>query len=506
MPHSTVLLGNPTAGQLVSDPYAYLNAWSSSGTVRIADGATVYLGGFLTADQYQGLTAIPGVIMHAAADVLCVDGTIDNSPADNPRSGGLLNTARMPLTLAGGTVIGGSITAGSKVQVTTAMPIPIPADVLGGFTTFTATGGWLDDLTSGAKLTDTASTVTLSNVTNNGTVSGVTGAVVEFANAWANPGTIKVDGTSILYLGSPVLSYYSAPPTAPDVSPWNPAAVGTIAIADGATVAIGGLLTTDLFTAFPTLPGVRIHPALDTVLLDGWLDNHPADNPVTGGVLALTSPLTMAGGAISGGTITTTGAGVLNVINFGGPLYLAGGVLDSVTNNGTIAVPNFGIDLEGNIVNNGTLTAYDSGVQCLAGGSFINNGTFALSFAGANFASPVTNNGTITVSNGGAFDTYGADLTNNRTITVSSASLYVMGNMVNAGTMSATSSGIALYGSYDNSRGTITIDSTSTVVLGQTTLNQQNFPTIADGTRTPSTPARSAPSRSPMAPRSSWAA
>ena len=102
-------------------------------------------------------------------------------------------------------------------------------------------------------------------------------------------------------------------------------------MADGATVAFGGLLTTDLFTAFPSLPGVHIHPTLDTILLDGWLDNRPADNPVTGGVLALTSatgPLTMAGGLISGGTITSTGTGALNVVNFGGPLNLYGDVID----------------------------------------------------------------------------------------------------------------------------------------------------------------------------------
>src|SRR5262249_25659474 len=157
--------------------------------------------------------------------------------------------------------------------------------------------------------------------------SGTTGAVIEFLNTWANPGTIKVDGTSSLYLGSPAFPNLFTPPTLADVSPyaWNPAAVGTIAVADGATVAIGGLLTTDLFTALLSLPGVRIHPALDAVVFDGWLDNHPADNPVTGGVLALTSttgPLTMAGGAISGGTITSTGTGALNVVYFGGPLNL----------------------------------------------------------------------------------------------------------------------------------------------------------------------------------------
>jgi hypothetical protein len=50
--HSTVLLGNPTAGLLATDPGAADNAWSSTGSVTIAGGATVYLGGFVTSDQY----------------------------------------------------------------------------------------------------------------------------------------------------------------------------------------------------------------------------------------------------------------------------------------------------------------------------------------------------------------------------------------------------------------------------------------------------------------------
>ena len=54
-----VLLGNVTSGQLADDPYAVYNAWSSSGSMTIADGATVYLGGFLTTDQYLGACRHP---------------------------------------------------------------------------------------------------------------------------------------------------------------------------------------------------------------------------------------------------------------------------------------------------------------------------------------------------------------------------------------------------------------------------------------------------------------
>jgi hypothetical protein len=462
---STVLLGNPTAGQLASDPGAFYNSWSSSGSVTIADGATVYLGGFLTADQYQGATAIPGVSMHPAADVRLLDGTVDNSAANNPVSRGVLNAAASPLVLAGGTITGGNISAGSKVQVVTAAPLPSGGDVWGTFTTFEAAGGQMDNVANAGTLTATAATLTLSNVTNSGTVSGNTGAVIEFLNIWANTGTIKVDGTSSLYLGNSASSDPNFPPTLVDGSPyaWNPAA-GSIQVADGATVGLGGLLTTDQFMAFPNLPNVSIHPAHDTVLLDGWLDNNPVDNPVTHGVLALTSatgPLNLAGGLISGGTITSTGTGALDVVGFGGPLYLYDGFLDSVANDATIAVSHTVLLLEGTTVNNGNMTASSGGIFALPGGSFTNNGTIDLSSGGASLLSPVTNTGTISLSAG---------------------SLYVAGTMTNIGTISASShSDAEFHGNYDNSHGTISVDSTSGLLLGRSTLDQLNFPTIADG-------------------------
>jgi hypothetical protein len=64
---STVVLGNPTSGQLPSDPYAAYYAWSSLGSVAIGNGATVYVGGFLTTDQYQGTAGIPGVTVDTSA-------------------------------------------------------------------------------------------------------------------------------------------------------------------------------------------------------------------------------------------------------------------------------------------------------------------------------------------------------------------------------------------------------------------------------------------------------
>jgi hypothetical protein len=509
--HSTVLLGNPTSGQLAGDPDAGYDIWSSSGSVTIADGATVYVGGFLTADEYQGLAAIPGVTAHPAADVLFLDGTLDNSPADNSVSLGTLNVASAPMTMGGGTIIGGSLSTGSKVQVVTVSPLPT-IDLLSNPTVFQGAGGWLDNVTNGGTVTDTGVNLTLSNVTNNGTVSGNTGDVIEFLNTWANTGTIKVDGTSSLYLGTSASTDFNSPPTLADGSAdaWNPAA-GSLQVADGATVGLGGLLTTDQLVSLSSLPNVSIHLGHDTVFLDGWLDNRPADNPVTLGVLALTSatgPLTLAGGFISGGTITSTGTGVLNVIPSIGHFFFVSSVLDSVTNNGTIVVspPNGFLELEGNVVNNGTLAYTSSSIFFRPGGSFINNGSMTgTNFAFADFASPLTNNGTITVP-GGEFNAYApaaaVALTNNGSISVSSGYVDVSGSAINSGSISlslfgsfnvsgsAINSGTVsvsfhssagFLGNYDNSHGAIIVDSGSELVLGRGTLQQRKFPTIADG-------------------------
>jgi hypothetical protein len=115
-------------------------------------------------------------------------------------------------------------------------------------------------------------------------------------------------------------------------------------------------MTTDQWNAFPGLPGVSVHYASDRIALTGWLDNSPAHNPMSGGVLALTpatGPLYLDG-YIYQGKITTSGPddleadyigeldgveldGNLNVTNTGGlgEIY----VEDNMTLNGTIEMP-----------------------------------------------------------------------------------------------------------------------------------------------------------------------
>ena len=120
---STVYLGNQTFGQTASSPNAPYYAWSNLGSLTIGNGATVIVGGFLTTDQYQGAVAIPGVTANLALDSSSLDGTLDNSAADNAVSAGVLalNAATGPLLVIGGTISGGSITTSGSddIQVST---------------------------------------------------------------------------------------------------------------------------------------------------------------------------------------------------------------------------------------------------------------------------------------------------------------------------------------------------------------------------------------------------
>jgi hypothetical protein len=480
--HSTILLGDNTAGELASDPVAAYDTWSSTGAVTIADGATVYVGGFLTADQYQGLAAMPGVTWHPAVDPRVLVGTLDNNPADNPASHGVLNATSTPLTIAGGTILGGTLKAGSKVQVGAAAPIPDDIQFVGWPIFYSASDGWMYNVTNAGMVNATGVRLWLWNVTNSGTISGNSGDTIIFQDTFANTGTIKVDGTSNLYLGSPAQSDPNSPPALADGSPyaWNPAA-GTLQVADGATVAIGGLLTTDQYMALSSLPNVHLHPAQDTFVFDGWLDNQPADNPVTHGVLALTSatgPFNVSGAFISGGAITGSGTGALDAIGFPGPLGLYRTVIDSVTNNGTIAVSGGLLLLEGNVVNNSTLanSSGNIGAFFLGGGSFINNATVSVASGNDSFVSMI-NNAAVTVTHG-SFSA--VSLTNNGSIFASPGFVSAT-SLVNSGTISVSGGSALFQGSYDNSHGTISVDSTSRLSLGHGTLQQRTFPTFADG-------------------------
>jgi hypothetical protein len=492
---STVLLGNPTVGQVASSPNAPYYAWSSFGSLTIGNGATVVVGGFLTTDQYQGAAGIPGVSANLAADSLSLDGTLDNRAADNTVSDGVLavNAATGPLRVIGGTINGGSITTSGSDNVQV-LAITVPNGPL-GFPPVALAGGWLYNLTNDGTVDVTGAVLTLSNATNNGTLNATTGAAVVLLSNWDNAiGVISIDSSSSLYLGAPASTDPNFPPTLADGSPyaWSLSSVGTMTVANGATIGFGGLITTDQFTAFPSLPGVRIALSQDTVLLDGWLDNSPNDNPHTRGVLALTSAtgtVDLASGFVSRGSITSSGTGALNVISFGGPLNLSGGVMNSVTNDGAIGVNGAVLYLEKTVVNNGTLTNSSGTIDLLQRGNLTNSGSITLTAGLFESGSSVTNNGTITLTSGSVMEIFPflpqdlpVSLANTGTIALTGFSeLILEGSLTNAGTISSLSSAVALYGNWDNTKGTISVDSSSELFLGRPTALDPNFPPpIAD--------------------------
>ena len=104
---------------------------------------------------------------------------------------------------------------------------------------------------------------------------------------------------------------------------------------------LGDFFTTDEYkNGFQSL-GVNLNLSQYTVYLIGTLDNSPADNPITGGILALdasTGPLILGvqifvfSGRIDQGTITTDGTDDL-IANFG--------TLDGVTLDGTLDMSGF---------------------------------------------------------------------------------------------------------------------------------------------------------------------
>jgi len=316
------------------------------------------------------------------------------------------------------------------------------------------------------------------SLTNAGSISGVSSEVRLLGN-WDNThGTISVDSLSTLSLGFNTLSDPNPIPLFADASAYalNLNHVGTINVADGATIDFGGLITTDQFNAFPNLPGVNIHFPADTVQLDGWLDNSPADNPISHGVLALTAAtgaLQLNQGYIYRGKITTSGTdvlehgGYLDGVELDGTVDVEGAeliVLNGLILNGTVDTGSFGelaigdfdnasetisgsgtilLQLGGSVFDlSNTGLTIGSGITINAVGSFsdivaegssidnlgtiedntagstlssygFNRNTFAQYQPFANYSSGTLTGGTWVIANGATWQSYGLDLTTN---------------------------------------------------------------------------------------------
>ena len=193
-------------------------------------------------------------------------------------------------------------------------------------------GNW--STTANGTITVIDATVYLSGTwTNNGTITA-SGATLDLYDTWTNNGTITVDAASAVSLGD----YSSYVTGAGDI--WKNS--GTLAIAPGAAVNLGDFFTTDeLENGFQNL-GADLNLSQYTVNLIGTLDNSAADNPMTGGILALTAstgPVYFSG-QIDQGMITTSGSN---------DLVAASGTLDGVTLDGTLDMSGGGVSVMGGL-------------------------------------------------------------------------------------------------------------------------------------------------------------
>ncbi len=170
--------------------------------------------------------------------------------------------------------------------------------------------------------------LTIEGGVNDDTITATGGATLDLYGNWTNNSTISIDASSTIGLGSTI----AIDPTSSGAASYVWTNKGTITIANGATVYLGGIFTTDEYDSNLQSKGVSVDLAQDTVYLSGTMDNSAADNPVSAGVLALgasTGPLSLSGGEIYRGTITTSGADDLVATS-------SGGTLDAVTLDGTL--------------------------------------------------------------------------------------------------------------------------------------------------------------------------
>jgi PKD domain/MBG domain len=155
-----------------------------------------------------------------------------------------------------------------------------------------------------------------------------TDATLNLFGSWTNFGAVTADASTVS-LGNPV----DISPTDPSAPGYDWSSPGTIVFSGDCAVDLGGVFTTD---TFDTLVSDQLAAgqslADDTVNLTGTIDNSAADNPVSDGVLALstsTGPLYLSGGEVYQGELTTDGIDDLVATDLGG-------VLDGVTIDGTL--------------------------------------------------------------------------------------------------------------------------------------------------------------------------
>ncbi len=445
----TINLNSSGSNTFLYVPGSTSTTLTGSGTVVLGTGGPNYINGgndsTLTIDQ-----TISGVgnIGNGQITTIVNNGTIDGNISPTvttaplyiePSSGGLTNSSTGVLEATnGGTLVldGGAITNKGTIEA-------VGSDSSGNASTIllqngvSITGGTLT--TSGAGVIDGDGTVYLTTLTNKGTYNILNNTATEISGTITNDGTINLDSS-----GSNTLLYLAASSKL--------TGTGTVVLGSGGPNYINGASGTTL-TNSETIEGagnigngqIKIvnNKTINADVSGGTLVLEPAvasTNSGTleatdGGTLALSGSkwtqtgkgtITAATGStvdlensvtISGGTLTTSGTGV---INGDGTVYLT-----NLTNNGTYnVVNNTTTEISGTITNNGTINLDSSGSNTFlyldANTTLAGTGAVVLGSGGPNYingagGTTLTNdstiegvgnigNGQITVTNNGTID------------------------------------------------------------------------------------------------------
>ena len=362
-------------------------------TLTIGNGYTVEGGGNLGAYSNQLKVVNQGTVLANAAGGMNVSVNDSNSTVGFNNSTGQIQVADgSSLHLAGGTISGGTVQSLGN------------SGLSGGGTYENLTLKGVFNLSGGG---------TYSNVTNTGTLALNNGSSIYTTGTITNNGTMSLNAsnatTTLLLTSDTTLTGTGKTVVSNSANNYidsNPGAVRTLTIGNGYTVEGGGnlgaysnqLKVVNQGTVLANAAGgmnVSVNDSNSTV----GFNNSTGQIQVADG-----SSLHLAGGTISGGTITGTGsasltgggtykdlalaAGSLQVAN-GQSLNTSGTITNngSFTDNGTISLANNSV-----MANNGTFNLANNASLNAASGTFVNNGTLNITGNGTTAINAVFNN------------------------------------------------------------------------------------------------------------------
>ena len=400
---STVSLGS-SVNIDPTDPSAPSYYWTNLGTITIADGSTINLGGVFLSDTFDG--------MNLTGDTLNLTGTMDNSVAHNPAYHGVLNlnSSTGSLTLLGGRIYQGEVVntdgSGSTLIATTSggtldgVTLDVSMD-LSGTNVFV----WVQNgltLNADQDLSGVGSSLAFVDWSNPQTVevgASVSGAAITLSGTWANM-TIFTSNSYAVTFGTGI--------TINANGPWN--WIQGPFDNQGLIEETGGVLTIDIdnyntYNNAGNLPST----AYSNFNMIPWTNE---------GTIQVTS-----GELLLGGPWTNTTSGTISATP--GTLLYLGDNWNDYSNNY--------FSYYNTWTNNGTISTSNANV-CLGGG---------LTYDSTNFQS-IGGLGTDAVYLIGTLDNYGNTLTLTAGVTSATGSWYIDGGRIDGGTVASASPGADL--------------------------------------------------------------